>query len=109
MHQLKIIQEDPYLKNYERQLINRIEWYQNTKDYIEKHFGTLYNFANAHLTFSFNYDEKNKGWWFREWLPHAHQVFLIGDFNDWNRSSHPLKRGNFWRLGNFLARCGVQR
>lgn len=100
MHQLKIIQEDPYLKNYERQLINRIEWYQNTKDYIEKHFGTLYNFANAHLTFSFNYDEKNKGWWFREWLPHAHQVFLIGDFNDWNRSSHPLKRGNFgvWEI-----------
>ncbi|MDA1276655.1 MAG: isoamylase early set domain-containing protein [Verrucomicrobia bacterium] len=24
--------------------------------------------------------------------PNAHRVFLIGDFNDWDPSSHPMKR-----------------
>ncbi|HDH50927.1 MAG TPA: 1,4-alpha-glucan branching protein GlgB [Nitrospirae bacterium] len=31
-----------------------------------------------------------KGTYFALWAPNAEKVFLIGDFNGWNRGSHPL-------------------
>ncbi|MDO5655552.1 MAG: alpha-amylase family glycosyl hydrolase [Flavobacteriaceae bacterium] len=102
MHSLRLIQQDPYLKPYEQQIINRIEWYQNTKEYIERNFGSLERFATAHLFFGFNYDKDKKGWWFRDWLPNADFVSLIGDFNDWNRSATPLRKGNFGAWEVFL-------
>lgn len=103
MKALPLIQNDPYLKPFEQQIVNRIEWYQHTKDYIEKHFHTLERFASAHKFFGFNYDEEKKGWWFRDWLPNADFVSLIGDFNHWDRDAHPLRRGNFGTWEIFLS------
>lgn len=103
MHPIPLIQLDPELKPFEQQIINRIEWYQNTKSYILKHFKSLDRFANAHHFFGFQYDDEKKGWWFREWLPNAYYVSLIGDFNNWDREANPLKRGNFGAWEIFLA------
>ena len=58
MQVLSLIQNDTYLKPFEQQIVNRIEWYQSTKDYIEKHFGSLERFASAHQFYGFNYDEQ---------------------------------------------------
>lgn len=30
------------------------------------------------------------GYYFSVWAPHAHRIFVVGDFNDWNSCSHPL-------------------
>ena len=50
--------------------------------------GKLVDAINGHLYFGF---QKNKdGWAFREWLPAADRVWLYGDFNDWNKTAHPL-------------------
>ena len=27
-----------------------------------------------------------------EWAPGAKEIYLVGDFNNWNKKSHPLKR-----------------
>jgi 1,4-alpha-glucan branching enzyme len=36
--------------------------------------------------------------------PGAHDVFLVGDFNGWNISSHPLKASNgIWKTSIELA------
>ncbi len=40
------------------------------------------------------------GWYYREWAPSAYQLYLEGDFNGWNQTSHPLTpigNGN-WEL-----------
>lgn len=103
MHALTLIEKDPLLKPFEQQIVNRIEWYQNTKDYIEKHFGSLDRFASAHEFFGFQYDEEKKGWWFRDWLPNASYVSLIGDFNGWDRAANPLRRGNYGAWEIFLS------
>ena len=33
-----------------------------------------------------------KGYVFRVWAPHAESVSVVGDFNDWNPDSNPMKR-----------------
>ena len=50
--------------------------------------GSLSNFANGYMYFGFN--PTSDGWTLREWLPAADAVWLIGDFNGWDPTSHPL-------------------
>ncbi|MDY3954401.1 MAG: 1,4-alpha-glucan branching protein GlgB [Anaerovoracaceae bacterium] len=53
------------------------------------HQGTarkLYDFFGSHPEVR----DGRSGYVFRVWAPMAKNVFLIGNFNDWNRSSHPL-------------------
>ena len=35
--------------------------------------------------------EGTAGWVFRVWAPHAKSVAVMGDFNGWNDSDHPMK------------------
>jgi len=41
-----------------------------------------------------------EGYLFRVWAPHAREVCLMGEFNDWNDSDHPmtLTDGGIWEL-----------
>jgi 1,4-alpha-glucan branching enzyme len=55
--------------------------------------GTLSDFANGYRWFGFTRDEALAGWWFREWLPGAEDVYLFGDFNGWQRTALRLDRG----------------
>lgn len=38
------------------------------------------------------------GTYFRVWAPHANEVFVTGDFNDWSPDAHPLRHeeGGYW-------------
>ena len=47
----------------------------------------LYEKLGAHIT-TFN---GQSGTYFAVWAPDARKVSVIGDFNGWNRTSHPLK------------------
>ena len=49
---------------------------------------SITDFANGYMYFGFN--PTDDGWSLREWLPAADAVWLIGDFNGWNHTSHPL-------------------
>ena len=42
---------------------------------------TLSDFASGHLYFGLH--KLAKGWVFREWAPNATEIYLIGDFNNW--------------------------
>ncbi len=45
-----------------------------------------------------------RGTYFAVWAPNATQVFVMGDFNDWNTSSHPLQpKGNSGNLGEIFS------
>ena len=45
---------------------------------------TLSDFASGHLYFGLH--KLAKGWVFREWAPNATEIYLIGDFNNWQES-----------------------
>ncbi|MDW7693161.1 alpha amylase C-terminal domain-containing protein [Flammeovirgaceae bacterium SG7u.111] len=89
---LRLIKDDPWLEPYNDQVTARYERYKDTLKSLEEHYGSLPAFASAHHNLGINYSKKDKGWYYREWAPMANALYLTGDFNKWDRTSHPLKR-----------------
>jgi len=95
-----LVKDDPWLKPYSGEITNRIERFKDSLEEIRRDGGNLMEFASAYKTMGINYDHDAGGWWYREWAPAARALFLCGDFNNWDRTSHPLKhvgRGN-WEI-----------
>lgn len=86
---LKIIQLDSALKPHTDILTKRMEaFYQKKHELL--HEKSLNDFANGHLFYGFH--QTQDGFVYREWAPNAIEMHLLGDFNDWNRLSHPLTK-----------------
>ncbi len=90
--QLQLIKDDPWLAPYEGDLTTRHQYFQSKFQAILKAHKSLKDFASRHHELGFQYNKKEKGWWYKEWAPEAQQLFLIGDFNNWNQDSHPLTK-----------------
>jgi 1,4-alpha-glucan branching enzyme len=46
---------------------------------------------------------------FSVWAPHASAVSVVGDFNDWDKSAHPLGReGDVWSVRVSSAKVGSE-
>lgn len=88
--QLKILEIDPWVAPFEGDLRLRQQRYESEKKELLKEAKDFYHFSNGHHFFGFHPSEN--GWIYREWAPGADALFLIGDFNQWNRLSHPLKK-----------------
>ena len=79
----KILEIDPYLKPYEKDINLRMQNYQRKKAEILKDSPSLLDFANAHEYFGFH--KTKDGWVYREWAPGADKLYVVGDFNGWNK------------------------
>lgn len=101
----RVIHDDIYLENFADRLRNRYAKYQHLKSEIEKHEGSLVEFASGYKKFGFNRTVQNgkKGILYREWAPNARQMFLFGDFNGWDRHSVECQRDEFGIFTLFLA------
>ena len=89
---LDIIKNDPWLKDYEVAIVGR---HRHAEDKIaeltQNGKCSLSDFASGYLYFGLH--RTATGWVFREWAPHATEIYLIGDFNDWKESpKYKLKR-----------------
>lgn len=95
---LKILTIDPWLKPYQKDLMLRTNRYTEVKKTLLGEGGSFKEFANGHNFFGFH--QSANGWHYREWAPAAEALFLIGDFNNWNPTSHPLtkKQGGIWEI-----------
>ena len=94
----RVLELNPQLKPFEGDIELRMELYRNTKNRLLSGGGTLKDFANAHHYFGIHH--LNGSWVYREWAPSAYQLYLTGDFNGWNQTSHPMKRldNGVWEL-----------
>jgi len=99
-----LIAGDPWLEPYTQQLRQRWKHYLKMREGIEKAGGLLESVSQGHHYFGFNRGNKDgkAGIWYREWAPAAAQLHVIGDFNSWNRSSHPMTRDAFGVWAIFL-------
>ena len=94
----RILELNPQLKPFEGDIDLRMDLYRRTKERILPDGMDLKEFANAHNYFGIHH--LDGAWVYREWAPSAHQLYLTGEFNDWNSTSHPLKRldNGIWEL-----------
>ncbi|KAI1343713.1 alpha amylase [Xylariaceae sp. FL0016] len=94
-----VVQLDPWLSPFTEPLKRR---YAKTQDWIKKIDSTeggVEKFSRGAETFGLNVDKDNNIV-YREWAPNATEAYLIGDFNNWNRGSHSMKKNDFgvWEL-----------
>ncbi len=63
----------------------------------------IYNKMGAH---PYTYQDQS-GYYFAVWAPHAASVSVVGDFNEWNEESHPMKpAGNGGIFETFIPGLG---
>lgn len=88
--QYKIMSIDPYLQPFYSDVALRMQCHVDVRQLLLGTKADLSSFANGYMYYGFL--RTPTGWVFREWAPGADEIHLIGDFNDWNRTSHPLKK-----------------
>ena len=84
----RILELNPQLQHFAGDIDLRMFLYRATKSRILGENQTLNDFANAHNYYGFH--RTATGWVYREWAPSAYQLYLEGEFNNWNQTSHPL-------------------
>jgi len=89
---LQILKDSPWLEAHAVDIQERYERYLATINFINHDYGNLLEFARAHEYYGIHFDSFRKGWVYREWAPKAYNLFLMGDFNHWNRYGHPMKK-----------------
>jgi len=85
MNILPIIKSDPYLVPFADAIYGRYEHFNKMEKKLTGDNQSLSDFATGYLYFGLH--RQTDGWVFREWAPNATAIFLIGDFNNWQR--HP--------------------
>ena len=90
---LPIVAADEWLEPVEAEINLRHDLYLSRMESIERSSGSIVDYANGYKYFGWQYDDTLCGWWFREWLPGAKDVYIFGDFNGWQRTQLRLNRG----------------
>ena len=96
----RILELNPQLAPFEGDINLRMDLYHNTKNRLLKEGQTLNDIANAHTYYGIHHLDGEDKWAYREWAPNAHQLYLTGEFNNWNQTSHPLTKleGGNWEI-----------
>lgn len=95
---LPIIKNDPWLEPFADAITGRHQDAIDTEKRLTSQAGTLSDFANAHRYFGLHRNDDGS-WVFREWAPNASEIYLIGDFNNWEPTpKYVLRRleGGVW-------------
>ena len=86
----KIIELDPVLKHFEKDLDYRKRCLRAKKKELLPQGEKLIDFANGYLFYGFH--KENGKWIYREWAPAADKLFLTGDFCNWDRFAFPMEK-----------------
>lgn len=87
------IRDDRYLESFADSLRYRYSKYQEMKNAITEAEGGLEKFAQGYEKFGLIITPE--GVRYTEWAPGAAEMYIFGEFNNWNRTEYPLERGEF--------------
>lgn len=81
---LKLIKNDPWLEPYADAIEGRYNYViERESDLTQGGKMSLSEFASGHLYFGLH--KNSRSWVFREWAPNATAIFIVGDFNGWQK------------------------
>ncbi len=85
MEILPFVKNDSYLEPYAAAIYGRYDYFRQIEKRLLTESHSLSEFATGYLYFGLH--RLTDGWVFREWAPNATAIYLIGDFNNWQK--HP--------------------
>lgn len=90
---------DGYLRPHEHEIRRRNNCVREWIERIEKHDGGLKDFSQAYKYYGLHFQQDNSVI-AREWAPGAIQVYLTGDFNEWQWEANPFTKLDFgkWEI-----------
>lgn len=88
-----ILSTDPGLAPFKDHFEYRVRKYVERKKLLEKHEGSLEEFATGYFKFGFN--REGDCIVYKEWAPAAQEAQLIGDFNGWDGTNHKMEKNQF--------------
>lgn len=89
---LNLVVDEPWLEKYNEKISLRWSKYQAAMRDIENFCGDILEYGSNHQFYGIHFESWRNGWVYREWAPAAEELYFFGDFNDWNRQSHPMKK-----------------
>ena len=104
---MNIIKRDPWLQPYEEAITARHNYVLLKEKQLIGEGKTLSEFASGHHYFGLHFSPPLRGedgsgvWVFREYAPNATELYLIGDFNNWQQCPEYQLRnigGGVWEI-----------
>ena len=99
MEILPLVKSDSDLESYASAIYGRHKYFLDVEQKLIAGDKSLSDFATGYLYFGLH--KTPFGWVFREWAPNATAIYLIGDFNNWQKHSrYLLKRidNGIWEI-----------
>ena len=97
---LKLVKNDSWLEPYNDAIEGRHQAVVNKLQELTGGKTSLADFAEGHNYFGLH--RTARGWVFREWAPNATDIYLIGDFNQWEESEDyrlkPVGKSGCWEI-----------
>ncbi|CAE7467622.1 PU1 [Symbiodinium microadriaticum] len=90
-----LVAADPACVPFKGHFEYRWKVYTDLRKHISETSGSLTEFASGFRKLGFTKDEASGAITYREWLPPAKAVSLVGDFNNWDEGATPLARDAF--------------
>ena len=91
--ELQVIRDDGYLQDFKAHFAYRNEKFLSQYNQIINLEHSLENFARGYEKYGIFVTDK--GITYREWAPGAKEMYLFGDFNNWDKHQHPMIRDGF--------------
>ncbi|GJE84371.1 glycoside hydrolase family 13 protein [Phanerochaete sordida] len=94
-----VLDVDPWLEHETDAIIHRHNLFRKWKDTIDQTEGGYDAFTKGYEKFGLNVKPDNSVV-YREWAPNAVEAVFTGDFNKWNRISHPMTKNEYgvWEI-----------
>uniref|UniRef100_A0A6G1S4L1 1,4-alpha-glucan branching enzyme n=1 Tax=Aceria tosichella TaxID=561515 RepID=A0A6G1S4L1_9ACAR len=104
----KLLELDGYLEPFQGEIKRRHECFSKLLDRIKEADGDFFAFCRSYKRFGLQWNRKDNSMDGLEWAPGAEALYLKGDFNNWNETSHPYERLPFgkWRIKVPAAKDG---
>ncbi|EAZ80017.2 1,4-alpha-glucan-branching enzyme [Algoriphagus machipongonensis] len=89
-----MVRDEPWLENFADKIWERHQGFKTALREIEEFSGNILEFSRIHEFYGVHFESWRNGWVYREWAPAAEQLYFFGDFNNWDRQSHPMKKSH---------------
>ncbi|EEB10319.1 1,4-alpha-glucan branching enzyme, putative [Pediculus humanus corporis] len=86
-----LFKRDPWLQPYEKEIRKRYAIFKDFLDKIVEKEGSIEKFSEGYKYYGMIFNEDNSVTC-REWAPGASELYLMGEFNNWNRNSHKFEK-----------------